>query len=62
MPEIKTGATAPLNIDSVYYQYTWNGTSVINTAKSLGSYTCVAGYTYFFRSMVACMNSTATER
>jgi hypothetical protein len=45
----------------VYYQYTWNGTSVINTAKSLGSYTCVAGYTYFFRSLVACMNSTGNK-
>ena len=58
LPEIKTSATAPFNIDSTYYMYNWNGTSVINTAKSLGSYTCAAGYTYFFRSLVACMNST----
>jgi hypothetical protein len=58
LPEITTSATEPMNIDSLYYQYTWNGTSVINTAKSLGSYTCAAGYSYFFLSRIFCSNST----
>jgi hypothetical protein len=58
LPEIKTSATTPLNLDSVYYEYNWNGTSVINTAKALGTYTCAAGYSYFFHSRVFCSNST----
>lgn len=58
MPELTTSATAPLNQDSVYYEYNWNGTSVINTAKALGSYTCAAGYSYHFCSTVACFNGT----
>ena len=61
LPEITTSATEPMNLDSVYYRYTWNGTSVINTAKALGSYTCAAGYSYMFRSMVGVLNASGAK-
>lgn len=48
-------------VDDVLTVYEWNGTSVINTAKSLGSYQCVAGYTYYFESTVGAVNASGNE-
>jgi hypothetical protein len=61
VPEQVTNATTPSNFDSRYFIYTWNGTSVINTAKALGSYTCTAGYTYKFKSDVCAVNGTGQK-